>query len=189
MRLLSPRVVFLATGASRLTTGSPPRNARSSRNSANKALPAPDGQGDNAPNRYDNSTLWLFCNEIRFLHSIFYVTIHETHALQGKEETPRARPWRGLNSRPVPSYSRSSDTLLIRTGKREDMEPMGISSRRSTGRRFAVVCPGGLLAAVCSSGADIAYDTPPTKSEHRASQTGRSGRRWTRPRARCGHRS
>lgn len=48
---------------------------------------------------------------------------------------------------------------------------MGISSRRSAGRRFAVVCLGGLLAAAFSSGAVIACDTPPTKSEHRASQT------------------
>ncbi len=47
---------------------------------------------------------------------------------------------------------------------------MGTSSRRSGGRRFAVVCLGGLLAAACS-GDNVTYDTPKTKSEHRASQT------------------
>ena len=47
---------------------------------------------------------------------------------------------------------------------------MATSSGRSNGRRFAVVCLGGLLAAACS-GADIEYDSPQTKSEYKNSQT------------------
>ena len=47
---------------------------------------------------------------------------------------------------------------------------MATSSGRSNGRRFAVVCFGGLLAAACS-GADVEYDSPQTKSEYKNSQT------------------
>ncbi len=51
---------------------------------------------------------------------------------------------------------------------------MATSSGRSNGRRFAVVCLGGLLAAACS-GADVEYDSPQTKSEYKNSQTMRQG--------------
>ena len=51
---------------------------------------------------------------------------------------------------------------------------MGTSSGRSNGRRFVAVCLGGLLAVACSGG-DITYDSPKTKSEHKAAQTMRQG--------------
>jgi len=51
---------------------------------------------------------------------------------------------------------------------------MGTSSGRSNGRRLAVVCLGGLLAAACSGG-DITYDSPKTKSEHKNAQTMKQG--------------
>ena len=51
---------------------------------------------------------------------------------------------------------------------------MGTSSGRSNSRRFAVVCLGGLLAAACS-GADVTYDSPKTKSEHKQSLTVKQG--------------
>jgi len=51
---------------------------------------------------------------------------------------------------------------------------MGTSSGRSNGWRFAVVCLGGLVAAACS-GADIAYDTPQTKSEYKNARTMKQG--------------
>ncbi len=51
---------------------------------------------------------------------------------------------------------------------------MATSSGRSNGRRFAVVCLGGLLAAACSD-ATIEYDTPQTKSEYKNSQTMKQG--------------